>query len=134
MFAVDNKGANTDLFGEEKIIMDYSKLVQTYCSDLTYLAEILGKLTGTYNLLIISADGFNKNSFAKKDDVEDAIDRAHDLGKIIDKVIKALEIQVHLYTNYLTTKDEFISVNFPFEDIIVSEVENSIKRIEKEKK
>lgn len=106
---------------------DYSSLIQTYYTDLSYLADLLAKLTGTYNLLIGSADGFNKIALAKKGDVEDAIDRAEDLGKIIDRVIDALETQTILYINYSKTKGDFIVNNLSFNDIIKSEVHHHIK-------
>lgn len=106
---------------------DYSQLIQTYYTDLSYLADLLAKLTGTYNLLIGSADGFNKIALAKRSDIEDSIDRAEDLGKIIDKIIDALEVQTILYINYSKIKGDFITNNLPFNDIIKSDVEHHIK-------
>ncbi|KPU45296.1 hypothetical protein OXPF_11890 [Oxobacter pfennigii] len=114
-------------FGDENFItLDFTRLMQSCSHDLTYICELLAKLSGTYNLLIVSADGFNRNSFAKKDDIEDAIDRAEDLGKIIDKVINVLERQVILYADYLKTKNEYIDVNFSINDIIKNELEHHI--------
>ena len=106
---------------------DYSQLIQTYYTDLSYLADLLAKLTGTYNLLISSADGFNKIALAKRSDIEDAIDRAEDFGKIIDKIIDAIEVQTILYINYAKIKGDFITNNLPFNDIIKADVEHHIK-------
>lgn len=122
-----------DAFDENKeyITLDYANLVQSYCSDLSYIADLLTKLAGTYNILVNSADGFNKNAFARKDDVEDAIHRAKDLGKVIDKVIDVLEIQMMLYIDYITAKDDFINTNFAFNDIIRSEIDHHVIKREK---
>lgn len=117
----------------EYITLDYTNLMQSCGYDLTYLTDLLAKLAGTYNLLISSADGFNKNSFAKKDDVEDAMDRAKDLGKIIDRVTDALEVQALLYIDYIKYKDEFIYANFQFNDIIRSEIEHHVVKREHHK-
>lgn len=107
--------------------VDYSQLIQSYYSDVTYLSDLLAKLSGTYNLLINTADGFNRNSFAKRSDVEDAVDRAHDLGKIIDTVIDMLEEQIVIYMNYARIKSEYILNNLPHTEIIKSEIEHHIK-------
>jgi len=110
--------------------IDYSQLIQSYCYDLSYLSDLLTKLSGSYNLLVNSANAFNNNSYAKKDYVEDAIGRAEDLGKVIDKIISAIEIQTSLYISYARLKNEFINNNFSFNEIIQSEIEHHIKREE----
>jgi hypothetical protein len=107
--------------------VDYSQLIQTYYSDVTYLVDILQKLTGTYTALVGSADGFNRIALAKKGDIEDAIDRAEALGKIIDNVIDTLETQVSLYMNYARIKNEFIMNNLPHNEMIKSDIEHHIK-------
>jgi hypothetical protein len=105
-------------------------MIQSYCSDLSYLADILTKLSGSYNLLANSANSFNNNSYSKKDYIEDAIGRTKDLGKVIDKVISALEVQILLYISYTNIKNEYISSNFSFNEIIESEISHHIKHLE----
>lgn len=116
-----------DLLGLGYSEYDFSKLVESYCHDLNYLADLLAKLSGTYNLLIGSADGFNRIALAKKDDVKDSIDRAEELGKIMDKVIDALDTQTSLYIGYVKIKDDFINKNFPYIEIIKSEIDHHIR-------
>lgn len=106
---------------------DYFNLIESYCHDLNFLVDLLVKLSGTYNLLIGSADSFNRIALAKKDDVKDSIDRAEELGRIMDKIIDALDTQTSLYIGYVKIKDDFISKNIPFMEIIKSEVDHHIK-------
>lgn len=126
---MDTSGMNfSDLSGSPGYMaVDYSQLIQTYYTDVTYLVDILTKLTGTYNALVGSADGFNRIALAKKGDIEDAIDRAEDLGKVIDNIIDMLETQVLLYMNYARIKNEFIMNNLPHNEIIKSDIEHHIK-------
>jgi len=58
---------------------------------ITDLIAALKPLSESYRLLVGAADEFNKIALAHKKDLEDAIDRADDLGDIIDKVIKTLD-------------------------------------------
>lgn len=116
-----------DILGLGYSEYDFSKLVESYCHDLNYLTDLLAKLSGTYNLLISSADGFNRIALSKKGDVKDSIHMAEELGSIMDEVIDALDTQTSLYINYLKIKDDFISKNFPFIEIIKSEVDNRIR-------
>lgn len=112
--------------------IDYSKLVQSYCYDLNYIADILAKFSGTYSVLINSADTFNKIALAKKNDVKDAIDRADKLGKIIDKLIENISIQANLYINYSGIKNDYIINNLSLNEIIKSEIKHNIKLDENE--
>lgn len=107
--------------------VDYSQLIQTYYSDLTYILDMLVKLTGTYSALINSADGLNRISFSKRGDIEDAVDRTVALGKVIDTVIDMLEDQTVLYLNYSRIKNQFIMNNLPHNEIIKSDIEHHIK-------
>lgn len=106
---------------------DYSSLIQTYYTDLTYLADLLAKLSGTYNALIVSADGINRICMAKKDDIEDALERSHDVGKIIDHIIDLFRAQLVLYENYANMKSDFIINNLPINEVIKSDIEHHIK-------
>lgn len=126
---MDTTGMNfADPFGNPGYVtVDYSQLIQKYYSDLTYIVDILAKLTGTYNVLINSAEGFNRIALAKKGNIEDTIDRAEALGKVIDMIIDALKEQAIIYMNYARIKDDFILNNLPHNEIIKSDIEHHIK-------
>jgi hypothetical protein len=100
--------------------------MESYCYDLSYLADLLVKFTGTYSVLVGAADSLNRITLARKDDVEDAIDRAEDLGKIIDKITNILETQVVSYINYIKGKNDYISGNYQLYDIVQSEMNHNI--------
>lgn len=68
-----------------------------YYRSVSELAGLLGSLVSSYRYLVGGADEFNRITLADKDDVEDAIERADELGDIVDKLIKELEHQVENY-------------------------------------
>lgn len=123
---MDNIDDSMDIYS-----IDYADLVKSCCQDLNCITDLLTKLTSSYNILINSADGFNKNSFAKKDDVDDAVHRAKKLGRVIDKVIDALEIETLLYVDIIAAKEEYININCPLNDIVRSEIEHYIVKTHK---
>ncbi|HBM74741.1 MAG TPA: hypothetical protein DD429_04205 [Clostridiaceae bacterium] len=50
---------------QEYMTPDYSQLIQTYYTDVTYLVDLLVKLAGVYNVLINSADVLNRIALGK---------------------------------------------------------------------
>lgn len=126
---MDNSKLNFEEFANNPgyTTIDYSQLVQTYYSDLTYLADLLAKLVGTYSVLISSADGENRIALAKKSDIEHTLDRADDVGKIIERIIDLFDEQLVLYENYARMKSEFIIQNLPIGEIIKSDIDHHIK-------
>lgn len=61
------------------------------------LTGLLASLVNSYRIMIGAADEFNRMSIAKQSDVKDAIERAKDLGDIIDDVIKRLDRKMDDY-------------------------------------
>lgn len=61
------------------------------------LVSLLGSLSNSYRVLVGAADEFNRITLAKRGDVEDAIERADDLGDIIDNVIDELEDNIKAF-------------------------------------
>ncbi|MGI6065094.1 MAG: hypothetical protein ACOYI2_01220 [Bacillota bacterium] len=55
------------------------------------LVRILKPLCESYRMLVDAAEEFNRITLAHKNDVVDAINRADDLGDIIDHVIDTLD-------------------------------------------
>ncbi|HHT63844.1 MAG: hypothetical protein ACOX4H_08255 [Bacillota bacterium] len=62
-----------------------------YHDTISQLIAFLKPMSESYRLLVGAADEFNKITLAHKKDLEDAINRADDLGDIIDKLIKTLD-------------------------------------------
>ena len=61
------------------------------------LTGLLASLVNSYRIMIGAADEFNRITAAKQSDVKDAIERAKDLGDIIDDVIKKLDRKMDEY-------------------------------------
>ena len=112
---------------QEYMTPDYSQLIQTYYTDVTYLVDLLAKLAGVYNVLINSADVLNRIALAKKNDIKDALERVDELGRMIDEITDLLNAQIIIYENYARLKGDFIVNKLPFSDIIKSDIEHHIK-------
>lgn len=67
------------------------------CKDIKTLIDMLTPLASSYRLMVGAADEFNKISLAHRKDVEDAIDRADDLGHIIEDVEERLKRVLRIY-------------------------------------
>lgn len=76
------------------------------CKDLKILTEVLGSLSSSYRLLVGAAEEFNRITLAHRHDAEEAIDRASELGEIIDDIEEELENLVKLYLRELMCKIE----------------------------
>lgn len=88
--------------------MSGRKLIETYYVDINNMADLLGKLVNSYRLLIGGADELNKIALAKRKDVKEALERADELGDIIDHVIEALECASYNYLDYCSIKSELV--------------------------
>lgn len=65
--------------------------------EVEQLSSILNGLTNSYRVLVDAAEEFNHIAFSSKDDVKDAVDRADDLGELIDEVIDTLGYKLKEY-------------------------------------
>lgn len=72
------------------------------------LNEILTPLVSSYRLSVSAAEEFNKIALAHRKDVQDAIDRADDLGHLVDKVQKKLNRYMRKYFDELDYKLEYM--------------------------
>ena len=77
------------------------------CKDLKNLTEMLATISNSYRLLVGAAEEFNRISLVHRHDAEEAIDRADDLGDIIDDVDRELKKLMRLYLHELACKIEY---------------------------
>jgi DNA-binding transcriptional MerR regulator len=110
--------------------VNYIKLIQSQYYDLNNIADLLSKLSSTYKLLVSTAEEYNRIALAKRDNVQDAIDRAEDIGKIMDRLIEALDAETSLYILYARTKNDYIDGNISINEAIRAEVEGHLKNQE----
>ncbi|OGO77673.1 MAG: hypothetical protein A2Y23_13900 [Clostridiales bacterium GWB2_37_7] len=76
------------------------------CKDIKILNEMLASLSSSYRLLVGAAEEFNRISLVHRHEAEDAIDRADELGDIIDDVERELKKLTKLYLRELVWKIE----------------------------
>ncbi len=69
------------------------------------LSLLLASLADSYSLMVRAADEYNRISLARRSDVEDAIERASNLGEIIDDIIKKLDNRLDDYLDVLCKCD-----------------------------
>lgn len=79
---------------------------ECYLKEIMILNEILTPLVSSYRLSVGAAEEFNRIALAHRKDVEDAIDRADDLGHLVDKVRKKLNRYMRSYFDELDYKLE----------------------------
>jgi len=82
------------------------QFIESWYYDLNNQSDMLFKLTNSYRLLIGGADDFNKIALSKKKDVKNALNRAVELGEIIDEVIKSIDRSKCVILNYNVLKAE----------------------------
>ncbi len=70
------------------------------------LNDILTGLVSSYRLSVGAAEEFNRISLAHRKDVEDAVDRADDLGHLVDEVRRKLKKCMRIYFSGLDYKLE----------------------------
>ena len=76
--------------------------------EICTLNEILTPLVSSYRLSVGAAEEFNQIALAHRKDVEDAIDRADDLGHLVDKVHRKLNKYMRRYFAELDYKLEYM--------------------------
>lgn len=77
------------------------------CKDVKNLTEILASISSSYRLLVGGADEFNRIALVHRHEAEEAIERADDLGDIIDAVQEELKKLMKLYLHELECKIEY---------------------------
>lgn len=74
------------------------------CKDVKNLTEILASISSSYRLLVGAAEEFNRIALVHRHEAEEAIERADDLGDIIDVVQGELKSLMKLYLQELECK------------------------------
>ena len=86
---------------------DYGK-DDSFLKEICTLNEILTPLVSSYRLSVGAAEELNRIALAHRKDVEDAIDRADDLGHLIDEVQRKLKKYMRRYFVELDYKLEYM--------------------------
>lgn len=105
--------------------MAYREVIQNNYEEVNNLTDLLGKFVNSYRLLIGGAAELNNIALSKKSDVKEALDRADDVGSIIDELIKVIESCEGCYFKYIKIKNDFISSKTE-KDIILTEISQDL--------
>lgn len=76
------------------------------CKDIKVMIEMLASLSNSYRLLVGGAEELSRIALVHKHDAEEAIDRADELGEIIDDIEDELKKQMRVYLKELSCKLE----------------------------
>lgn len=76
------------------------------CKDIKILIEMIASLSNSYRLLVGGAEELSRIALVHKHDAEEAIDRADDLGDIIDDIEVELKKLMRMYLGELMCKVE----------------------------
>jgi len=79
---------------------------EIFCKDIKVMIEMLSSLSNSYRLLVGGAEEFNHIALVSKHDAKEAIDRADELGDVIDDIEHELKKLVQLYLRELSCKTE----------------------------
>ncbi|MFT8313345.1 MAG: hypothetical protein ABF633_03710 [Clostridium sp.] len=106
--------------------MSKRKVIENYYSDVSNLADLLGRLVNSYRLLIGGVGELNQIALATKNDVKNALKRVDKLGDVIDSILSDMDdTNVH-YIQYCKLKSEFLKKSTNI-DSIRTEIEEELK-------
>ncbi len=105
--------------------MSYNELLDKQYVDIQNLSALLNNYVNAYRLLIAGAAELYNINIAKKSEVRKAIERADDMGELIDKLINTLDRCVTGYLKYCKVKNSYIAANTE-KDGIFTEIDNEL--------
>lgn len=106
--------------------MSHRKVIENYYADVNSLADLLSKLVNSYRLLIAGANELNGISLAHRKDIKDALERADELGKVIDYLLETLKGIGYTYVDYCKLKSTVLKNHLEVQ-YIQTEIENELK-------
>jgi hypothetical protein len=108
------------------MILSHRKVVENYYADINSLADLLSKLVSSYRLLVGGANELNGIALAHKKDIKDALERAEELGKIIDDLLETLKCTGDAYIEYCKLKSSVIKCHLEVQ-YIENEIDDELK-------
>jgi hypothetical protein len=106
--------------------LSYDKVIHGHYEDLNNLNTLLRNYVEMYRLLVSSTAELNTVPLAKKSEVKDAIERIHEIGELMDNLIKVIEKCEASYVKYCFLKNEVISESTE-KDSIKTEIHNELE-------
>ncbi len=126
-----NENVNTDSnpsYCNKKVVINPKALLieEFIFNDVNNLNTLLTQMVNSYRLLVGAAEEFNRISFASKDDVDDAVARADELGDLLDDVVQVLGIKTRRFLRLVSRKDIL--------RILLNEEVDALERIKQKQK
>ena len=105
--------------------MGQIEIFRKHFKEVNNLSVVLSSYANTYRLLVGAAGELNNISKVRKRDLDDALDRVDEMGKIIDSILEVINDNEEAYIKYIKLKSKFI-MEKASKDIIQTEVEQDL--------
>lgn len=116
----------SDIYLKGGFDLSKRKVIEKYYSDVSNLADLLGKLVNSYRLLIGGLGELNQIALATKNDVKGALKRVDKLGDVIDGILDSMEDTNKDYVQYCKLKSEILKRSINLESIR-TEIDEELK-------
>ncbi|MEG1483348.1 hypothetical protein [Clostridium sp.] len=111
----------------------HNKVMDDHFSELIKMSALLKTLVDSYRLLIAGAVDVNILPVRRTKDVERALDRADEVGKLIDRIVEVMDDYEYSYIKFSKIKNEVVSLNYEkkkvkneLNDVIQTEINNEL--------
>ncbi|EKQ58170.1 MULTISPECIES: hypothetical protein [unclassified Clostridium] len=105
--------------------MKFEDLAKNHYQDIDNLSALLKNYVDVYRLLIAGASEMYSVNLAKKSEVRKALERAENVGELIDKLVSTLDRCESAYLKYCRIKNEYVNATTE-KDKIFTEIDNEL--------
>ncbi|EGT3599542.1 hypothetical protein P5F04_04650 [Clostridium perfringens] len=105
--------------------MGQIEIFRKHFKEVNDLSSVLSSYANTYRLLVGAAGELNTIAKVRKRDLDDALDRVDEMGKIIDSILEVIKENEEAYIKYIKLKSKFI-MEKASKDVILTEVEQDL--------
>lgn len=106
--------------------MKFDDLAKRHYQDIDNLSALLKNYVDVYRLLIAGAAELYSVNLASKGDVKSALERAEQVGELIDKLVGTLNKCEGSYLKYCKLQNDYIMISTE-KDKIFTEIDNELK-------
>ncbi|WP_315067831.1 hypothetical protein [uncultured Clostridium sp.] len=106
--------------------MKFDDLAKRHYQDIDNLSALLKNYVDVYRLLIAGAAELYSVNLASKGEVKSALERAEQVGELIDKLVGTLNKCEGSYLKYCKLQNDYIMISTE-KDKIFTEIDNELK-------
>jgi hypothetical protein len=106
--------------------MKFDDLAKKHYQDIDNLSALLKNYVDVYRLLIAGAAELYSVNLASKGEVKSALERAEQVGELIDKLVGTLNKCEGSYLKYCKLQNDYIMISTE-KDKIFTEIDNELK-------